>query len=154
MRRKIISHGIDRRAFKPVGVPRTGLETVYLTLDGLEAIRLADGEGLYQEAAAERMDVSRTTFSRILAAARRAVAEALLEGKALEIRGGVVDRSPAGPHPCPVHGGVRRTGRGCRCGPRDGHGRGMRADGESEQSMDEKHPGGDDKARPDEEESR
>ena len=125
MRRKIIAHGIENRAFKPVGVPRAGLQTVFITLDGLEAIRLADGEGLYQEAAAERMGVSRTTFSRILAAARGAVAEALLEGKALEIKGGLVDRSPKeGPDPCPVHGGTRRMGRGCRCGPRDGRGRG------------------------------
>ena len=127
-RKKIISHGIEDRAFKPVGVPRAELRTVYLTLDGLEAIRLADGEGLYQEAAAERMGISRTTFSRILAGARRAVAEALLEGKALEIRGGVVDRTPESPAACPVHGGPRRIGRGCRCGPRDGRGRGGGAD--------------------------
>jgi hypothetical protein len=59
--------------------------------DELEAIRLADFEGLYQEEAAERMHVSRQTFGRIIASARRKVAQALTEGKALRIEGGEID---------------------------------------------------------------
>ena len=46
------------RAFKPIGRPVSSLEIQELRLDELEAIRLADLEGLYQEAAAERMGVS------------------------------------------------------------------------------------------------
>ena len=69
-----------------------GLERVSMTLDGLEAIRLADLEGLYQEDAAVRMGISRATFARVLAEAHRAVAEALVRGKALDIGGGPVDR--------------------------------------------------------------
>jgi len=84
--------------------------------DELEAIRLADLEGLYQEAAAERMGVSRQTFARILTRARTAVAEGLIEGKALVIEPGAAVDAPAPPATCPVHGGVRRRGRGCRCG--------------------------------------
>jgi predicted DNA-binding protein (UPF0251 family) len=95
------------------------LESVSVTLDGLEAIRLADLEGLYQEEAARRMGVSRATFARILTQARRTVAEALVEGKALEFTGGEVMRGPGRPWPCPVHGG-RRRGRGCRCRHRGG----------------------------------
>jgi predicted DNA-binding protein (UPF0251 family) len=91
------------------------LEVVSVSLDGLEALRLADLEGLYQEAAADRMGVSRATFARILAAAREAVAKGLVHGHALEIGGGPVSRVPQRRWPCPVHGGSRRRGRGCRC---------------------------------------
>ncbi|GAB4239744.1 MAG: hypothetical protein Kow00109_14610 [Acidobacteriota bacterium] len=76
--------------FKPAGRPLRDLETVRLGLDELEALRLADLEGYYQEDAARQMGVSRPTFARIIAAARAKVAEALVEGKALAIEGGVV----------------------------------------------------------------
>ena len=76
--------------FKPAGVPRLELEEIQLSLDEFEAIRLADGEGLYQEQAAERMGVSRATFGRILEAAHRKVAETLTAGCALRIEGGPV----------------------------------------------------------------
>jgi predicted DNA-binding protein (UPF0251 family) len=91
------------------------LESTSLSLDGLEALRLADLEGLYQEEAARRMGISRATFARVLTEARRAVAEALLEGRALLIGGGEVCERKAKEWPCPVHGGHRRRGRGCRC---------------------------------------
>jgi predicted DNA-binding protein (UPF0251 family) len=110
-----IRHGLSEREFKPRGVPLTGLEQVQLTLDGLEALRLADLEGLYQEEAARRMGVSRATFARVLASARKSVADALVNGKALEIGGGTVSRRARGRWPCPVHGGRRRRGRGCGC---------------------------------------
>lgn len=95
------------------------LQVVGLDLDGLEALRLADLEGLYHEAAAERMGVSRATFGRILAEARALVAEALTAGKALRIGGGPVIEGEGEDLPCPIHWGGRRRGRGCRCrGPR------------------------------------
>jgi len=77
--------------FKPAGAPLSGLEEVTLGLDELEALRLADLEGLYHEAAALRMGVSRQTFGRILEGARRKAAEALSLGKALRIEGGEVE---------------------------------------------------------------
>jgi len=61
------------------------LEEVVLSMDELEAIRLADYEELYHEDAAVRMKISRQTFGRILYEARRKVAECLLKGKALKI---------------------------------------------------------------------
>jgi predicted DNA-binding protein (UPF0251 family) len=103
--------------FKPMGVPMTELEALSLQLDELEALRLADREGLYQEEAAERMGVSRVTFGRILQRARAKVAEALLEGKALVIGEGPVRFGPRPDGSCPVHGGPRRRGRACRCDP-------------------------------------
>ena len=77
-------------AFKPRGVPARGLETVELGLDEFEAIRLADFEGLYQDAAATEMGVSRATFGRLIERARHKVACALLDGKMLVVQGGIV----------------------------------------------------------------
>lgn len=76
--------------FKPAGVPACALEQVTLTLDEVEALRLADLNGLYQEQAAAQMKISRPTFSRIIEEARRKVADALIHGKALRLEGGVV----------------------------------------------------------------
>ena len=113
------------RGFKPVGRPASGLDVELLRVDGLEALRLADLEGLYQEAAAERMGVSRATFARILARARQAVVRALVEEKLLlvEDEDAPVERSEGPPLPCPVHGAGRRRGLGCRCRHRGGRGR-------------------------------
>lgn len=74
--------------FKPRGIPLSMLEEVILTVDEFEAIRLADLENLYQEQAAERMNVSRQTFWRIIESAHKKVAEAVVQDKALKIEGG------------------------------------------------------------------
>ena len=86
-RRRARCIGFDPRflCFKPCGRPGRDMETLTLRSDELEALRLADFEGLYQEACAQRMGISRTTLSRTLAEARRKVAEALLHGKRLII---------------------------------------------------------------------
>lgn len=110
-----VAHRPTVWAFKPAGIPFRELETLTLGLDELEALRLADREGLYHDLAAERMGVSRVTFGRILAAARGKVAEALLDGKAIAIGEGPVRFAEADENACPVHGGSRRRGRACRC---------------------------------------
>ena len=74
--------------FKPRGIPMTALEEVCLCVEGLEALRLADMEGLTAIEAARHMRVSRHSFGRTLAAARRTVATALFRGQALRIEGG------------------------------------------------------------------
>jgi predicted DNA-binding protein (UPF0251 family) len=76
--------------FKPAGVLYRELEEVVMTLDELEALRLGDLDGLYQEEAAARMWISRPTFGRIIESARRKVADVLAHGKALRIEGGPV----------------------------------------------------------------
>ncbi len=63
-------------------------EEIILCVEELESIRLTDFEGLEQDAAAERMSVSRGTFQRILYSARHKVAEALVIGKSISIEGG------------------------------------------------------------------
>ena len=76
--------------FRPDGIPDEALTSVLLTIDELEAIRLADKEGLYHMEAAVKMNVSRPTFGRILQAAHKKVAEAIIDVKRLCIHGGVV----------------------------------------------------------------
>lgn len=61
---------------------------IVLKVEEFEAIRLADYEGLSQEAAAEEMGVSQPTFHRTLVSARKKIAEALTTGKALRVEGG------------------------------------------------------------------
>lgn len=74
--------------FKPRAVPLSVLEEVILSVEELEALRLAHNEGCYQQEAAGRMGVSRATFGRVLDAAHRKVTKALVEGCALRIEGG------------------------------------------------------------------
>jgi predicted DNA-binding protein (UPF0251 family) len=69
-------------------------ESTVVTVDELEAIRLADLEGLGQEEAARRMNVSRPTFGRIVEQGRRKVAAALVNARAIGIEGGIVRFHP------------------------------------------------------------
>lgn len=125
--------------FKPQGASLRETEEVVLPVEGLEALRLADLEGLCAETAAEAMGVSRHTFGRVLAQARRAAATALVGGLALRIEGGSYrlagdgPRNPenerTGPAGYGVDGPVEEDtdmqgqGQGGRCG-RGGQGRG------------------------------
>jgi predicted DNA-binding protein (UPF0251 family) len=74
--------------FKPAGIPLRELGEVCLYVEELEALRLKDLVCLDQEACAEKMKIARTTFQRILCAARAKVAEALVTGKAIRVEGG------------------------------------------------------------------
>ncbi len=74
--------------FIPVGKPKCQLEEMVLKLEEVEAMRLKDIEKLSQEECAEKMHISRQTFQLIIDEARRKVAEALTQGKAIHIQGG------------------------------------------------------------------
>ena len=81
--------GLPRAAlFKPADIGARELEHMGLTVDEVEALRLVDMEGLSHEEAAARLGVSRQTVGRSLEVARRKVADALVNGKALVIGGG------------------------------------------------------------------
>ena len=71
--------------FKPCGIKRFQLEEVILREDEMEALHLADYEGLYQQECADKMGISRTTFSRLIESARKKIADALLHTKAIQI---------------------------------------------------------------------
>ncbi|MBN2667013.1 MAG: DUF134 domain-containing protein [Bacteroidales bacterium] len=74
--------------FKPFGVPMRELESVNLLYEEFEALRLADYEDLTQEEAAQKMNISRPTFTRLYDKARKNIAKAFVEGKAIIIQGG------------------------------------------------------------------
>jgi predicted DNA-binding protein (UPF0251 family) len=82
---RLINCAPDTLYFKPRGIPLCDLEEVSLNMDELEALRLADYEGLYHEEAAKQMNISRATFGRILDGARHKTAGAILHGNALKI---------------------------------------------------------------------
>jgi predicted DNA-binding protein (UPF0251 family) len=87
-KRRRLLHEPQPAVFKPVGLPLEALDRVTLLPEELEALRLADVAGQRQEEAARAMGVSRSTFQRTLAEARRKVARALVEGAAIQIEGG------------------------------------------------------------------
>jgi predicted DNA-binding protein (UPF0251 family) len=89
-----IGHLPEVTFFKPAGIPLRELEVVNLSYEEVEAIRLKDLEGLEQEPAAAKMNVSRPTFQRILSSARQKLADVLLNGKAVRIEGGNFEISP------------------------------------------------------------
>jgi len=84
-KRRTVEYVPAETTYKPVGQRLAQLPQVWLSYDELEALRLADVEGLYQSEAASRMAISRSTFQRTLSDARRKVAQALVEGAALVI---------------------------------------------------------------------
>lgn len=113
-----IEYRPDWTRYLPDG--RAGAAEVEVGLDMVEALRLVDAEGLSQEAAAARMDISTPTLCRLLGEARRRVATALRDGMALRCEGGPVAmrhgghgfgpgaRAGHGPHGGGLHAGPRR----------------------------------------------
>jgi len=79
----------DVTYFKPAGIPVRELEEIIITVDEFEAIRLKDLEGMEQEAAAKKMNISQPTFFRLLDSARNKIADAMVNGKAIRIEGGI-----------------------------------------------------------------
>jgi predicted DNA-binding protein (UPF0251 family) len=76
--------------FKPIGVRGQDLKPVILTLDEFEAFRLADQLGLSHALAADEMEISRSTFTRLIEKARKKIADFIIQGRLLTIEGGTV----------------------------------------------------------------
>lgn len=87
-KRRMVQQEPDATYYKPQGIPMQKLKNATITFEDLEALRLADAEGLSQMDGAKAMGVSRATFGRILCAARSIVATALTNGLAIRIEGG------------------------------------------------------------------
>ncbi len=75
----------EAKYYKPRGIPLREIVTVVLEADEVEALRLADLLGLSHEKAALQMQISRTTFGRIVKSGRSKIADAILNGKAVKI---------------------------------------------------------------------
>ena len=75
--------------FKPRGIP-WNTDSLLLSLDEYEAIKLADYSGLEHLEASKLMGVSRSTFTRLVEKARKKLALFIIEGKSLTIEGGKV----------------------------------------------------------------
>ncbi len=85
--------------FSPDNLNSNDNTEIMITLDELEAIRLADLEQLYQEVAAEKMEVSRQTFGLIIQSAHKKIADALINGRHLIFENVVLQKTqPVG---CP-----------------------------------------------------
>ncbi|MGB9748550.1 MAG: DUF134 domain-containing protein [Candidatus Woesearchaeota archaeon] len=85
---RCVSFNPEITYFKPAGISLSVLEEINLNVEEFEAIRLKDFEGLEQKDCAERMKISQPTFNRILLSARKKIADALTNGKAIRIQGG------------------------------------------------------------------
>jgi predicted DNA-binding protein (UPF0251 family) len=104
--------------FKPAGIPLMHLEDNIITRDELEAIRLIDYEKIEQGKAGKKMKISQPTLSRLLASARKKIADALINSKAIKIQGGVFEMvmPRGGRFRAPAGGGRGRMG-GFAAGP-------------------------------------
>jgi uncharacterized protein len=76
------------KGFKPYGIPMCKIETIRLSFEEYESVRLVNYEMMMQESAAELMNISRPTLTRIYNKALKTIARAFIEGKAIEIEGG------------------------------------------------------------------
>jgi predicted DNA-binding protein (UPF0251 family) len=74
--------------FKPAGIRIVDLEETILAVDEFEAVRLKDLLGLEQEECAKKMNISQPTFHRLVISARKKIADAIVNGKAIRIEGG------------------------------------------------------------------
>ena len=94
--------GLPRwRRFAPMGEELPGIEPLWVTVEEYETLRLMDYEGKTQEECARQMEVARTTVQSLYGSVRRKLAQALVEGRTLEIGGGhfrlCPNRQPEGP---------------------------------------------------------
>ena len=89
---RIIRCSSKERLFRPKGIAPSKLESINLTLDEFEAVRLADVENLEQIVAAEKMQISRSTFSRIITSAHKKIADGLVNLKEIRIEGGCCEK--------------------------------------------------------------
>lgn len=76
------------RAFVPDHEFQAHTHSIELLMEEYEAIRLSDYTGMSHQQAAEQMNVSRPTLTRILQSARKKIASAIIDGYPIVIAGG------------------------------------------------------------------
>lgn len=105
--RRVITGSPESRCYQPRCCPDSAEAVVSLHPEEIELIRLIDVEGLEQEEAAVRMGVSRKTAWRDLQEARAKIADALVNGKGIEISG--CQRAAEGQCPCKCNKNMRKA---------------------------------------------
>ena len=112
----------ERNRFGPLDSSADTENYINMTIDEYETIRLIDLEGFTQEECSKQMNVARSTIQGIYSAARKKLAESLVNGKVLSIKGGEYQL-------CDGLGNGKGNGKGC-----SGRGRGCRHRGNSNSS--------------------
>lgn len=85
-KRRRIGYDYQNHFFKPQGIPLHQLEIIELSLDELEALRLKNLRNLDQTQAAAKMQISQSTFQRLLNSAYQKISQALVHGQAIIIK--------------------------------------------------------------------
>jgi len=96
--RRIISGNPESRCYQPRCSLEENHAVISLTPEEIELVRLIDIDGLEQEEAARKLGVSRKTAWRDLQEVRRKIADALVNGKGIEIAG--CEKAALGQCPC------------------------------------------------------
>ena len=78
----------ETNTFGPAGASADSRDTIEMSIEEYETIRLIDHENLNQEQCAEIMRVARSTIQRLYTDARRKLADSIINGKTLKICGG------------------------------------------------------------------
>lgn len=97
----------ESNRFGPLDSPVDAVNTVNMTVDEYETIRLIDLDRFTQEECANQMNISRTTVQGIYDEARKKLAESLVNGKVLWIEGGEYQLCDGSGNGCGI-GGCRR----------------------------------------------
>ncbi|AUS04264.1 DUF134 domain-containing protein [Pseudotamlana carrageenivorans] len=82
--------------FKPFGIRFCDSEPVLIQYEEYEAVKLVVYDGLSQDVAAEKMEVSRPTLTRIYNSALKKIGQAFVEGKSILIKGGILSLKKLG----------------------------------------------------------
>ncbi len=113
---KLVNFEPDITYFKPRAVSLSQLEEVEITIDELETLRLSSLRKLSQVDAASKMKIHQSTFHRTLVRAREKITDALVNGKAIKLKGGEY-KMPGGDRTGPMGGQGRRMGGSFAGGP-------------------------------------
>ncbi len=85
-KRRRVSGKPNSSYFKPAGVRMTELEEIVLSMSEFEVVRLIDYKKISQTEAGKSMQISQSTLSRLLQSARKKIADAIINGKAIQIK--------------------------------------------------------------------
>ncbi len=87
-KKRKVNHPPKMLGFKPFGIRFCDTEQVVMQYEEYETVKLVIYDNLSQDSAAEKMEVSRPTLTRIYNSALKKIGQAFVEGKSILIKGG------------------------------------------------------------------